>query len=60
MAKCKDCGEPLPVPDDPCPKCGLSPGPETLTGYPRVDFKKARKQLKEEIKEAREKNKPEE
>ena len=60
VAECRECGESLPTEADSCPRCGLAPGPETLTDYPRVDFKKARKQLKEEIKEAKEKGKPKE
>jgi ribosomal protein L32 len=56
MARCKDCGEPIPAPDDPCPKCGLSPGPETLTDMPAPDLKGSRKQLSEEIELGRERD----
>jgi RNA polymerase subunit RPABC4/transcription elongation factor Spt4 len=54
MAKCNNCGEPLHVDAETCPKCGLAGGPETITDLPRADVKGARARLKEDIKDARE------
>ena len=56
MAKCKKCGEQVATDIDLCPSCGTGAGAaETLSDFPRVDFKAARKKLKEEIIEAKEK-----
>ena len=54
MAKCRDCGEPLPSDNETCPKCGLNPGPETITDLPKTDVKGARAKLREEIQFERE------
>jgi RNA polymerase subunit RPABC4/transcription elongation factor Spt4 len=54
MAKCKDCGEPLPSETETCPNCGLTGGAETITDLPGPDVKGARARLAEEIKEERE------
>jgi uncharacterized OB-fold protein len=54
-AECKNCGGLFAPTNEICPHCGETAGSaETLSDYPRVDFKAARKQLKEEIKEAKE------
>ena len=60
MAKCRDCGEPLPSDNETCPKCGLSGGPEAITDLPPLHLKEAHRQLKKEIKEAREQRKKKE
>ena len=62
MAKCKKCGaEHLHnehLHNDPCPACGEMPGAsETISDLPRIDFKAARKKLKEEIAEGIEEDK---
>jgi RNA polymerase subunit RPABC4/transcription elongation factor Spt4 len=56
-AECRSCGEPLPGGAEACPRCGLAGGPETITDLPPLHLKEARKQLKKEIKEAKEKRK---
>lgn len=54
-AECRSCGGPITEADELCPHCGAAAGAaETFTDFPRVDFKAARKKLKEEIKESRE------
>jgi len=57
MSKCRKCGEPLTIDAETCPKCGLAGGPETITDLPPLHLREAHKQLKKEIKEAREKRK---
>jgi ribosomal protein L32 len=56
MAKCRDCGEPLPSGIETCPKCGLVGGAETITDLPPADVKGARDKLREEIKMGKERD----
>lgn len=41
--------------DDICPKCGMAGGPQTISDMPKLNLKEAHRKLKEEIREAREK-----
>jgi ribosomal protein L32 len=56
-AECRSCGEPLQGKDDVCPKCGITGGAETITDLPPLHLKEAHRQLKKEIKDAKQKRK---
>lgn len=55
MAKCEACGSDIDLPTDICPKCGLNPGPQTVTDLPRAKIKK-KKRLPEHDRPKKERN----
>ncbi|MBK5092449.1 MAG: zinc-ribbon domain-containing protein [Actinobacteria bacterium] len=46
MAKCKNCGEEIQEEKDICPKCGLNPGPVTITALPKTPIRRRKKKEK--------------
>jgi ribosomal protein L32 len=58
-AECRECGTLLTT-GSVCPKCGVVGGPETITDMPGPHLREAHRQLKKEIKEAREQKKQQE
>jgi predicted amidophosphoribosyltransferase len=56
--ECPECGTPFKRTEDVCPKCGLGGATsQTLTNLPMPDLREGRKKLKQEIKEAKEREK---
>lgn len=52
MRKCKSCGTEYEKKQELCPKCGIGPGPQTITDMPSANIKGNRAELISDIKDA--------
>jgi rRNA maturation endonuclease Nob1 len=46
MAKCNNCGEKIREEEEICPKCGINPGPVTITALPKTPIWRRKKKEK--------------